>query len=80
MWDRLISKHAPHTASSLLKLKSEFRISKLESMEMNTDEYILTLEGLRVRTSKLSLKGNITDEDFMINILNNLIVSHCEWR
>ena len=28
-WDRLVSKYAPHTASSLLKLKSRFHNSKL---------------------------------------------------
>ena len=32
-WDRLVSKYAPHTASSRLKLKSEFHDSKLESID-----------------------------------------------
>ena len=32
-WDRLISKYAPHMASSQLKLQSEFHNSKLESIK-----------------------------------------------
>ena len=32
-WDRPVSKYALHTALSLLKLKSEFHISRLESIE-----------------------------------------------
>ena len=33
VWYRLVRKYALHTASSLLKLKSKFHNSKLESME-----------------------------------------------
>ena len=47
-WDRLVSKYAPHTASSLLKLKSEFHNSKLDSMDKDPDEWISHLEGLRI--------------------------------
>ena len=32
-WDRLVSKYAPHTALFVLKLKSEFHNSKLESID-----------------------------------------------
>ena len=37
-WDRLVSKYALHTASSLLQLKSEFHNNKLESIEKDPDE------------------------------------------
>ena len=37
-WDRLVSKYAPHTASSLLKLKSKFHNSKLDSIDKNSDK------------------------------------------
>ena len=37
-WDRLVSKYAPHTALSLLKLKSAFHNSKLESIDKDPDE------------------------------------------
>ena len=45
-WGRLVSKYAPHTASSLLKLKSELHDSKFESMEKDPNEWIPHSEGL----------------------------------
>ena len=45
-WDRLVSKYALHTASSLLKFKSKFYNSKLDSTEKDPDEWISNLEGL----------------------------------
>ena len=72
VWDWLVLKYAPHTASSLLKLKSEFHNSKLESIEKDHDELISHLEGLQIQMDKIRLKGSITDKDFMIHILNNL--------
>ena len=40
-WDRLVSKYASHTASSLLQLKGEFHYSKLGSIKKDPDEWIL---------------------------------------
>ena len=54
--DRLISKYASHTASSLLKLKSGFH----------------NFGGLQIQMSKFRLKVIISDEDFIVHILNNL--------
>ena len=71
-WHRLVSKYAPHTASSLLKLRSEFHNSKLESMEKNTEKWISNLEGLGIQMNEFGLKGIISDENFMICVLNNL--------
>ena len=71
--DRLVSKYAPHTASSLLKLKIEFHNSKLESIDKDPDEWISHLEGQRIQMKEFSQKGSITDEDFMIHILNNFL-------
>ena len=65
-WDRLVSKYALHTASSLLKLKSEFHNSKLESIDNDPNEWISHLEGLRIRMTKFGHKGNVSDENFMI--------------
>ena len=53
-WDRLVSKYAPHTASFLLKLKSELHNSKLESIDKDLDEWISSLEGLRIPMNKFS--------------------------
>ena len=36
--DRLVSKYAPHTASSLLKLRSKFHNKKLELMEKDPNQ------------------------------------------
>ena len=72
MWDRLVSKYVPHTALSLLKLKSTFHDSLLESMKKEPNEWILYLEGLQICMNKFGLKGNITDKDFMTHVLNNL--------
>ena len=65
--NRLVSKYAPHAALSLLKLRSKFHNSKLELIDKDLDEWISNLE-----MNEFSLKGNITDKDFMIYILNNL--------
>ena len=58
-WDRLVSMYALHTAWSLLKLKSEFHNSKLESINKVPDEWISNLEGLRICMNEFSQKGNI---------------------
>ena len=47
-WDRLVSKYALYTASSLLKLKSKFHNSKLELMEKEPKDWISNLEGLQI--------------------------------
>ena len=69
--DRLVSKYALHTAVSLLKLKSEFQNSKLESIEKVLDKWILNFEGLQIQMNEFMLKGNIAEKDFMIHVLNN---------
>ena len=64
--------HAILLRSSLLKLKSEFNSSKLESIKKDPDEWISNLEGLQIHTNEFKLKGNTNGEDFMIHVLNNL--------
>ena len=68
----LVSKYILHTALSLLKLKSEFNNSKLESIKKDPDEWILNLEGLRNQMNGFGLKGSATDQDFMMHVQNNL--------
>ena len=48
-WDRLVSKYALHTASSLLKLKRKFLSSKLDSIDKDTDEWILMWKGFEFK-------------------------------
>ena len=64
MLERLVCMYAPHTASSLLKLKSKSHNSKLGSMEKYPDEWILNLEGLQICMNKFGQNGNITDKDY----------------
>ena len=71
-WDRLVSKYALHMASSLLKVMSEFHNSKLEFMDKEPNKWISHLEWLRIQMNEFSNKGNVSDEEFMIHILNNL--------
>ena len=70
-WDRLIAKYAPKTAPSLLKLKKQFANSNL-TKEVHPDEWITELESLRNEMNGISLSSKMTDQDFMIHILNNL--------
>ena len=61
-WDRLVSKYA--SASSLLKLKSEFHNSKLESMEKDPDEWIFHLKELQIWMNKFRQKDSKNDWHF----------------
>ena len=71
-WDRLESKYISHTALSLLKLKSKFHNSKLESIEKDPNEWISKLDRFPIQMSKFGLICYFTDEDFMIHVMNNL--------
>ena len=73
-WDRLVAKYAPKTAPSLLKLKKKFENSKLGNADAHPDEWITDLESLRNDMDKISLTAKMTDQDFMIHVLNNLPV------
>ena len=64
-------KYAPHIAFSLLKLRSKFHKSKLESIDKDSNEWISHLEGHRIQMNEFSQQGSVSDEDFMIHILNN---------
>ena len=70
-WNRLVIKYAPHTTSSLLKLKSKFHNSNLESIKKDQDDWISNLEGLRIHMCEFGQNGSFTDKDFMILFLNN---------
>ena len=75
-WDRLVAKYAPKAAPSLLKLKKQFANSKLGDAETHPDEWITELESLRNDMDKISLSAKMTDQDFMIHVLNNLPVEY----
>ena len=58
-------------ASSLLKLKSEFHNSMLESIEKGPMSGSLIWKGIKFKWINFGLKV-ITDEDFVVHVLNNL--------
>jgi len=69
-WKRLKDKYAPKVAPKKMELKSEFQRSCLKNVGDDLDEWITNLEGIR---SKLKDMGSdISDEDFLIHVLNNL--------
>ena len=61
-----------HTALFLLIVNSEFINSKWKLIEKDPDVYNSSLEGLKIQMNKFQLNVSISDEDFMIHILNNL--------
>ena len=67
-----MSKYALNTALFLLKVKHEFHNNKLESIKKDLDKWISNFQGLRIQMNEFSLRGSITNKDFMICTLNNL--------
>jgi hypothetical protein len=74
-WDRLVAKYAPKTALLLLKLKKQFANSSLKN-EVYPDKWITELESLQNDMDSISLSSKMSDQDFMIHILNNLPESY----
>lgn len=71
-WDRLVAKYAPKSTPSLLKMKKKFENSKLSSAEIDPEEWISELEGLRTEIESIDSSSAMSDKDFMVKILNNL--------
>ena len=71
-WDRLVAKYAPKSTPSLLKLKKKFENSRLKSAQVDPDEWISELEGLRTEIEEINSSSAVSDYDFMVKILNNL--------
>ena len=71
-WDHLVTKYAPKTAPSLLKLKEKFANSRLEFVEKYLDEWITELESIHNDIKVIPIATKMSDMDFMIHILNNL--------
>ena len=67
-----MAKYSPKTAPSLLKLKKKIANSQLENVDKHPDEWMTELESLRNEIDKISVSTKMSDEDFMIHVLNNL--------
>ena len=72
VWNSLVNNYALHTASSLLRLKSEFHNSKLDSTEKDPEKGMSNLEWNWLQMTNFRLKGNMVDKKFVIHISNNL--------
>ena len=69
-WRELQRRFEPDTSADKVKLKREFNASKLSSWNKDPEVWISKLEVIRKRLKKMS--NEISDEDMMIHILNNL--------
>jgi hypothetical protein len=69
-WKGLLDMFEPSTPSSRLALKKQFQNSQLTSASLDPDIWITELELLRKRLK--ALKVTIDDEDFVMQIINNL--------
>jgi len=74
VWKRLQDKYAPNLAPMKLELKPEFQCSKLRDVGEDPDIWISKLKSIRMRLS--DMKAPISDEDFIVHILNNLPVDY----
>ena len=68
-WERLKNKYEPISAPSMVKLEKQFRDLSLKKNQ-DPEVWITELEDLRVRLEEMG--SNISDDQFMIHILNNL--------
>ena len=69
-WRELQRRFEPDTSADKVKLKKEFNASKLSNWNKDPKIWISKLEVIRKRMKKMS--NEISDEDVMIHILNNL--------
>ncbi len=65
-----MDKYAPNITPIKLELKSEFQQSKLWDASQDPNIWISDLESLQARLKEV--KSDISDEDFMIHVLNGL--------
>jgi hypothetical protein len=68
-WERLKNKYEPVSAPSMVKLEKQFRELSLKKGQ-DPEVWIIELEDLRVKLENMG--SCITDNQFMIQILNNL--------
>jgi len=68
-WARLTAKYAPNIAPIKLELKSEFQQSKWD-VTQDPNVWISDLQSLQAWLKEI--KSDISDEDFMIHVLNGL--------
>jgi len=73
-WKSLSSKYAPKIAPMKLELKLEFQWMKLQDASEDPDVWISQLEDLCTRLKDMNTP--ISDDDFYIHILNNLLAKY----
>ena len=69
-WRRLSEKYAPKIAPRKVELMKEFQKSSLKSSSEDPDVWLTNLEGIRTKLQEMNFA--ISDEQFIIYVLNNL--------
>ena len=72
-WERLKNKYEPISAPSMVKLEKQFRELSLKKGQ-DPEVWITELEDLRVRLEVMD--SSISENQFMIHILNNLTTDY----
>jgi gag-polypeptide of LTR copia-type len=68
-WEKLKNKYEPVSAPTLVKLEKQFRELSLKKGQ-DPEIWIMEFENLRVRLE--TMQSSISENQFMIHILNNL--------
>jgi gag-polypeptide of LTR copia-type len=72
-WERLMNKFEPVSAPSMVKLEKQFRALSLKKGE-DPEVWITELEDLLMRLEDLG--STVSDNQFMIHVLNNLTLDY----
>ena len=72
-WDQLSAKFLPSTTSLLFTMYKVFASSKLDSSDKDPGVWNTKLKALRQMMGKIGLEEKMSDMEFMILLLNNLL-------
>ena len=70
----LMDMFEPSTPSTRLAFKNKFQNSKLTSLDVDPDMWMTELELLREHSK--TLKVNIEDKDFVMQLINNFLMEY----
>ena len=73
-WKILKDRHEPNTAANKVGLKLEFSQSKLSDVKKDPEEWVSELEIIKIKLA--NMKVQISEEDLIIHIINNLPVEY----
>jgi transposase InsO family protein len=71
-WKRLEGKYQPKTKTSLVKLKKQYEMARLDNVSEDPEEWITELEDIQAKIAEINPTAAESDENLMIHILANL--------